>query len=510
MLGIELSESYFESFGRPMLENEFGGLLPFIAVGLAGSGSECLGYDDEVSRDHDFEPGFCIFIPGEDTVSRRDAFLLEKAYAKLPKEFMGFRREKLAPVGGARHGVFRIPDFFGKTVGSQDGSLTLSAWFSLPDQALLEATSGKLFFDNYGLMSSIRSRLAFFPEEVMLKKLAGRLLLMGQSGQYNYRRCIDHGETAAAQLAAFVKRGGTLIADFAPGRFDGHGKRWNNPELAKLFPACAAPLKPDFKDVPGLGRVKVGEPSLPTGSVRNFGKGKAVLLNLVFGQYHFIKLGGTGGELSTAVSADAKFQELCRATALKYLRDAKVRSDVRVLNAKGQEFPCMAVMRFDGNNRILALHVSGSEGERFDFSKAVPVTVKLREKGHVYDVRSGAYLGHTASFKTSLLPAYSRIYSIQTSATKAVGVKAPAALNAGDVMKLGFTAEGASGPQVFHVEVLDPAGRAQALYAKNCHTSGNSGELRFQLPFNAPKGVWTAAVRHVNTGLKRLHKFEVK
>ena len=203
MRGIELSEQYFENFGRPLLENEFSGLLPFIAVGLAGSGSECLGFDDEVSRDHDFEPGFCIFLPGEDTVSRRDAFLLEKAYAKLPKEFMGVKRERLAPVGGPRHGVIRIPDFFSKTVGSEDGELTFGMWFSLPEQALLEATSGRIFFDNFGLLTSIRERLEFFPRDVMLKKLAGRLLLMGQSGQYNYERCIKHGEPEAAQLAVF-------------------------------------------------------------------------------------------------------------------------------------------------------------------------------------------------------------------------------------------------------------------------------------------------------------------
>jgi hypothetical protein len=44
--------------------------------------------------------------------------------------------------------------------------------------------------------------------------LAGHLLLMAQSGQYNYRRCLSHGESGAAQLAAgeFVKH--TLAAMF--------------------------------------------------------------------------------------------------------------------------------------------------------------------------------------------------------------------------------------------------------------------------------------------------------
>jgi len=45
--------------------------------------------------------------------------------------------------------------------------------------------------------------LRYLPEDVRRKKLAGRLLLMGQAGQYNYSRCMARGETAAAQLAVF-------------------------------------------------------------------------------------------------------------------------------------------------------------------------------------------------------------------------------------------------------------------------------------------------------------------
>ena len=56
MNGMEISRAYYEAFGKPMLE-EFPGILPYAAAGLLGSGSECLGFDDEVSRDHDFEPG---------------------------------------------------------------------------------------------------------------------------------------------------------------------------------------------------------------------------------------------------------------------------------------------------------------------------------------------------------------------------------------------------------------------------------------------------------------------
>lgn len=207
MNGLELSRAFYEECGKPMLSAQFPRLLPYLAVGLFGSGSECLGYDDEISRDHDFEPGFLLLLPDEETVSRRDEFLLERAYAKLPKSFGGVARQSLSPVGGARHGVMRTAEFFEKTVGAPDGRLSLRQWLTLPEQALLEATNGAVFFDDWGEASRIRETLAYFPEDVRRKRLAGQLLLMGQAGQYNYPRCLAHGERAAASLAAgeFVK-----------------------------------------------------------------------------------------------------------------------------------------------------------------------------------------------------------------------------------------------------------------------------------------------------------------
>ena len=110
MKGLELAQQYYTTYGEAMLREQFPQVAPYVAAGLAGSGSECYGYDDETSRDHDFEPAFCLFLPGEDLVDRRAAFLLERAYAKLPKQFMGLERSPISPVGGSRHGVIRMQD----------------------------------------------------------------------------------------------------------------------------------------------------------------------------------------------------------------------------------------------------------------------------------------------------------------------------------------------------------------------------------------------------------------
>ncbi len=202
MKGLELAKQYYLEYGVPMLKKDFPELEPLIAVGLVGSGSECFGFDDDISTDHDFEPGFCLFLPDESIVDSKAEFLLERAYSKLPREFMGYSRSYLAPVGKRRHGVIRTAEFYKEKIGVCDGKLTTDIWLSIPEYALAEAVNGEVFYDELGQFSAIRQELLSMPQDVILKKLAGNLLLMAQSGQYNYYRCISRGETGAAQLAA--------------------------------------------------------------------------------------------------------------------------------------------------------------------------------------------------------------------------------------------------------------------------------------------------------------------
>ncbi len=203
MKGLEIAKKYYQQYGAPMIKQQFPHLESVIAVGLVGSGSECYGYDDDISRDHDFEPGFCLFIPDETVIDRRTAFLLERAYAKLPNEFMGYKRLRIQPVGGSRHGVIRISDFYRDKIGSPDGLHDLYDWFHLPEYALAEATNGEVFRDDAGIFTNIRESLLRMPEDVRKKKIAGHLLVMAQAGQYNYPRCLQHKESGAAQLALY-------------------------------------------------------------------------------------------------------------------------------------------------------------------------------------------------------------------------------------------------------------------------------------------------------------------
>ena len=200
MTGLELCRKYYEEVGRPMLEEKFGEYLPRIAAGLVGEGSDCLGFDDKISRDHDFGPAFCIWLCKEDY--EKIGAEMQEAYNNLPKEFMGFTARKTSTRGNGRVGVMETNRFYRQFIGNEQPPKDLMRWLYLPEHKITAAVSGEVFEDNLGEFSEIRNALlSYYPEDVRIKKIAARASNMAQSGQYNYARCMRRGDSVAASIA---------------------------------------------------------------------------------------------------------------------------------------------------------------------------------------------------------------------------------------------------------------------------------------------------------------------
>ena len=187
MRGLELSRRFYEEFGREMVRKEFPEYEERIAAGLVGQGSECFGYDDEVSRDHDFGPGFCLWLTEED--AERMGFRLMRAYRRLPEEFLGVRRIQTSLFGDGRTGVMTIGQFYETFTGAPGAP---GGSFPLDDCTRYSP----------GLRGKRRRYSAIRWERLrvksLLKKLSGgcqaekdcgEAALMARSGQYNYSRC---------------------------------------------------------------------------------------------------------------------------------------------------------------------------------------------------------------------------------------------------------------------------------------------------------------------------------
>lgn len=199
MNGLELAERYFTAYGLPLINDNFPEYKDRIAIGLVGLGSECLGFDDEFSRDHDWGPGFCLWLAKADH-DRVGSVLLE-AYNSLPATFEGFERTT-SEWGDGRVGVFETGAFYRRLLGRADAPETRPDWLRLQENNLSVCTSGEVFFDPLGEFSDVRRKLlAFYPDDVRIVKMAARCMVIGQSGQYNFLRSLWRHDYFAAQYA---------------------------------------------------------------------------------------------------------------------------------------------------------------------------------------------------------------------------------------------------------------------------------------------------------------------
>ena len=200
MNGLLLSERYYKFFGKPMIEKKFPDYLNRIAIGLVGEGSECFGFDDTVSMDHDWGPGFCMWLSEQDYKDIGKE--LQTAYNDLPKEFAGISFGKRTNEAISRIGVFETNAFYEKFIGLREPPISLDEWIGIRETNLAACTNGKIFYDAFGEFSYFRNKLLdFYPQDVRLKKIADRCFVISREGQYNFMRCVSRSELVAAKLA---------------------------------------------------------------------------------------------------------------------------------------------------------------------------------------------------------------------------------------------------------------------------------------------------------------------
>jgi len=197
--GLELSERYYSVYGVGMIKEKFPRYENRIAVGLVGDGSECYGFDDELSKDHDWGPGFCLWLTAGDYEAVGKA--LQREYERLPRCFEG--AERLASQwGGGRVGVFEISAFYRQFTGISHVPESHEQWLRIPEDYLSACTNGSVFSDPPGEFSRIRKALLdFYPEDVRFAKIAARCMTAAQSGQYNFMRSVRRKAYFASQHA---------------------------------------------------------------------------------------------------------------------------------------------------------------------------------------------------------------------------------------------------------------------------------------------------------------------
>ena len=197
---IEGSRRFYEQRVAPMIRSSFPEYENKIAAGLVGEGSDCFGYDDFISRDHDFGTGVCLWLTDEDY--REIGQRLSEEYERLVDSVEG---NGLTARLRSRRGVMTIHGFYSSILGidldTESGSISEEDWNSLDHNCLATAVNGVVFRDDLGQFSRFRKRLLdYYPDKIWKERIVNALHKFSAAMQVNYARCMSRGDYVAARL----------------------------------------------------------------------------------------------------------------------------------------------------------------------------------------------------------------------------------------------------------------------------------------------------------------------
>lgn len=176
--GLALSRRFYETLVEPIIAKA----LPQLRYAAArlGDGSEVLGYDTEMSADHNYGPTVQIILDAPD-FAHADA-LMAALDAELPERFEAWttryesygRHVRSAGWLTSDHGVelMTLEALLHRQFGAGLGPWSDADWLGFPEQRLLTLTAGAVFHDDGGKLAELRRRLTTFPRDVWLLRLA--------------------------------------------------------------------------------------------------------------------------------------------------------------------------------------------------------------------------------------------------------------------------------------------------------------------------------------------------
>jgi len=256
--GLKLCELFYQKEVRPMLKRE----LPRLrySAALIGWGSEVLGFDTPLSRDHHWGPRLLLFLGNQDYLRYKDK-ISQIFSANLPYEFLGYSTNYSEPdANRVRHPVkitrgpvnhmvqiFTLRSFFEARLGFDPSKkITVTDWLTVPQQRLLEVVSGAVYHDGLGKLREIREKLKFYPKDVWLYLLAAQWTRISEEEAFVGRTGDVGDELGSRLVAARIVREIMKLAFLMEKQYAPYSK-WLGTAFSRL--KIGAQLTPILQDV---------------------------------------------------------------------------------------------------------------------------------------------------------------------------------------------------------------------------------------------------------------------
>lgn len=288
----------------------------------------------------------------------------------------------------------------------------------------------------------------------------------------------------------FAGKGGKIIADY---------------EIATQTEWCNSRPAAALNDIFGIKTVrqvyrKVNKHTLNGITIRNAVTGVKLTKGKALG-YAETKRGKTPLAITTANTLYLNFEPVYTNNREKAFRDlinnfirlepvAKFESDAAVMHGiytdgKTKHIGLLAEMKFPNS-----VNADRRTCEKY----SVKGTLKLADKGYVYDATTGKYLGFGDNFTLSLVPGHGTLLSVLPYKVKNLKVTAPASIQAGKIAELDceIITENGNIPEnhVILMQAFRPDGSESLEYRTIRHAEKGKFKFTFPSALNE-KGTWT-------------------
>jgi hypothetical protein len=335
-----------------------------------------------------------------------------------------------------------------------------------------------------------------------------RMLQLGEFDPSLYRillllRADALGTREADMIRRFAESGGTVIADVRTGLFDDHCKPRpqgilddflglrregeNRPKQVELTltgkdgnPISFGPVLADPSvKVDTATAVVLAADEIPLLLKKRVGKGTAILLN--FSSFSLPDLGREGVPAGTGEFFETLFAE------------AGVKPALEVTTGKAGRARDMEVTRWkNGDLEIISLYQPYGEKRT--------VTVSLKTRRAVYDLRARKFLGTVGRFKAVVVPARASFFALfPAPAARPRLMMGKKAIERGNMARCTVSSPDASGLHAFLISV-STGGKELAWFQKKIVAGGTGTTVDLPVAFNDPAGRWEIRAIDVLTG----------
>ena len=256
--GLQLSEMFYTEAVRPILAAHFS-RVPYAAA-LVGWGSEVLGFDTPMSRDHHWGPRLLLFLRDDDIQAVKH--LISKALSReLPVTFHGYstnfgppdgigvRLMKPVEQGPVDHMVHieSVSVLLRWYLGwDMQRSLSMEDWLTFPEHKLRAITGGKVFHDGVGELTAARQALAYYPQDLWYYLMASDWARISEEEPF-VGRCGDVGDDLGSRVIAARLVQYVMHLCFLQEKAYAPYSKWFGTAFSRL--ACAAEFEPLFGPV---------------------------------------------------------------------------------------------------------------------------------------------------------------------------------------------------------------------------------------------------------------------